>query len=225
MSNINLTEVTTSQQLYLREDINLPNTTKIDIKIQIQDINSSDLYVYECYTEVQEQKIEVPFIIEDLITGKDIEISKIKQLKNTIYVKNDNISKVISENLVKVNNNYLIAHWMKTALAEIGIKEIKGSKHEPRVLEYHKSSASWLNTDEIPWCASFVNWVMEKEGYTTISNSFRAKSWKNFGKEIKKPVYGAIAIKSRKGGGHVAFIIGKSKDDKYLYVLGGNQNN
>jgi poly(3-hydroxyalkanoate) synthetase len=31
-------------------------------------------------------------------------------------------------------------------------------------------------------------------------------------------------VKSRlSGGGHVAFVVGKSSDDKYLYMLGGKQ--
>jgi len=40
-----------------------------------------------------------------------------------------------------------------------------------------------------------------------------------------KPVSGAIGIKSRSGGGHVAFVVGQSADGNYLYMLGGNQSN
>ena len=31
-------------------------------------------------------------------------------------------------------------------------------------------------------------------------------------------------LKSRKEGGHVSFVVGKSPDGKALYMLGGNQN-
>ena len=57
-----------------------------------------------------------------------------------------------------------------------------------------------------------------------VRDAFRAKEWKAFGKEIATPVHGAIAIKSRSGGGHVAFVVGKSSDGKALYMLGGNQS-
>lgn len=65
---------------------------------------------------------------------------------------------------------------------------------------------------------------MKKHKHSPPSNAFRAKEWKNFGKVITSPVYGAIGVKSRKGGGHVAFIVGKSKDDEYYFMLGGNQS-
>ena len=32
-----------------------------------------------------------------------------------------------------------------------------------------------------------------------------------------------LEIYCRKGGGHVAIVMGQSKDGKHLYVLGGNQ--
>ncbi len=115
------------------------------------------------------------------------------------------------------------APWMKIAKGELGVKEIFGSKHNKRILEYHKVSGGF-STDEVPWCASFVNWVMKQAGYTTVSAPARAKSWENFGKKITTPIYGSIGVKSRKGGGHVAFIVGKSEDGKYYYMLGGNQH-
>ena len=49
------------------------------------------------------------------------------------------------------------------------------------------------------------------------------KSWKYFGKTVNDPIFGAIAIKSRKGGGHVGFVVGKSASGKELFILGGNQ--
>jgi uncharacterized protein (TIGR02594 family) len=46
----------------------------------------------------------------------------------------------------------------------------------------------------------------------------------NFGRKIQDPVYGAIAIKTRDGGGHVSFVVGQSSDGKSLFMLGGNQD-
>jgi len=116
--------------------------------------------------------------------------------------------------------------WLATAKAEIGQKEIKGATANPKILKYFKASKFWGKDDSggaNAWCASFVAWVMKQHNYAPPKNAFRAKEWKNFGKTISKPVIGTIGIKSRNGGGHVAFIVGKSKDDKYYYMLGGNQ--
>ena len=116
---------------------------------------------------------------------------------------------------------------MKTALQELGQKEESGSKANQRILEYFKSSKFWGKDDSggaNAWCASFTSWVMQQHKHTPPENAFRAKAWENFGKVIEKPVYGAIGIKSRAGGGHVAFVMGQSADGQYLYMLGGNQS-
>lgn len=117
--------------------------------------------------------------------------------------------------------------WMATAQHELGEHEISGSKANPKILAYFKSAKFWGTDDsgkENAWCASFTAWVMEQHGYTPPKNSFRAKSWANFGTKVINPTYGAIGIKSRTGGGHVAFVVGASQDGKSLYMLGGNQS-
>lgn len=117
--------------------------------------------------------------------------------------------------------------WMNTAQQELGQKEIAGSKANPRIMAYHKAAKYAAKDDSggvNAWCASFIAWVMTQNGYQPVHHAMGAKSWTHFGKKIKSPVYGAIAIKSRKGGGHVAFVVGRSRDNKYLYMLGGNQS-
>ena len=116
---------------------------------------------------------------------------------------------------------------MKTAKAEIGVAEVKGKHNSnPRILEYFKASKFWGKDDsgaKNAWCGSFVAWVMQQNGISPVKAAYRAKSWKKFGTKIKRPVYGAIGIKSRKGGGHVAFIVGQNKLGNQYYMLGGNQ--
>lgn len=115
-----------------------------------------------------------------------------------------------------------VPNWIKTAMKEIGVKEIHGKEHNERVLEYHEVSGGFT-TDEVPWCASYVNWVMLQHGYDTVKYPARAKSWLHFGKTSIVPIVGSIAVKSRTGGGHVGFVIGQNTDGD-IYVLGGNQN-
>lgn len=112
---------------------------------------------------------------------------------------------------------------LKIALKEIGTKEIIGPKHSKQVLKYH-SVAGGFTTDEVPWCGSFVAWVMLQAHYQIVKYPARALSWKDFGIHIDEPVTGAIAVKTRKGGGHVCIVVGENEDGKLLCV-GGNQNN
>jgi len=109
-----------------------------------------------------------------------------------------------------------------------GEAEIPGIKANPQIVEYFKASKFWGSDDsggQNAWCGSFVAWVMQQNKMEPVKNAFRAKEWASFGKPLDKPVFGAIGIKSRKGGGHVAFVVGQSADGNYLYMLGGNQSN
>lgn len=128
--------------------------------------------------------------------------------------------------ILKMPATYAV--WMKTAINELGESEVSGSKANPRILTYFKASKFWGTDDsggQNAWCASFVSWVMKQHQIEPVKNAFRAKEWSNFGKKIDKPLYGAIGIKTRRGGGHVAFVVGQSADGNSLYMLGGNQNN
>lgn len=108
------------------------------------------------------------------------------------------------------------------AYSEMGQKEIPGSNDNPRIVEYHQSTSLKASDDETPWCASFVNWVLKQMGEKG-TNSAAAKSFATWGKELKAPVKGCIAVFTRDGGGHVAFVDHVTGD--YVYCLGGNQSN
>lgn len=118
-------------------------------------------------------------------------------------------------------NNLRVPNWVKTAMKEIGVQETLGKGNTERVLDYHAISGGY-SQDSVAWCGSFVNWVMKENAFETVSIPARAKSWLKFGEQVTDPIIGAIAVKSRKGGGHVCFVIGKNGD--HLYCLGGNQS-
>jgi uncharacterized protein (TIGR02594 family) len=52
----------------------------------------------------------------------------------------------------------------------------------------------------------------------------RALAWATHGVALDRPCYGAIAVKTRNGGGHVGFVVGRDQAGR-LMILGGNQNN
>jgi len=116
------------------------------------------------------------------------------------------------------------AKWIRYAYAELGTKEIPGRGSNKRVEQYHSAAGGKGWSDAVPWCASFVSFVMIKAGFNIPKYPARALSWAKFGVSAGRPVYGSIAVKKRKGGGHVTFVVGRSQDEKYVYCLGGNQN-
>lgn len=124
--------------------------------------------------------------------------------------------------------------WYPIAKAEFGVSEnTLIGKHNKRIIEFHSTTTLKATTDEVPWCSSFVNWVMTKSGHKG-TNSALAKSWLKWGSELKIPREGAIVVLKRKNkksdsstgsstGYHVAFFIRKTS--KHITLLGGNQGN
>lgn len=112
--------------------------------------------------------------------------------------------------------------WIAEARKHIGITEVKGIKHNPKILEYWKLiKRGGIKDDETPWCAGFAGAVLELVGI--VSSRFEsAKSYLTWGVGLNKPIYGCIAVLTRQGGGHVGFVVGKTSTGDIL-ILGGNQ--
>ena len=127
--------------------------------------------------------------------------------------------------------------WIKIARDCIGHREIKGSKHNPIVLELWQAAFEATNqpvtapfkNDETAWCGGFVGGVFAKAGlYHHIPKSFAmARSWSKAGTKLTKPAYGCVVVFWRGSpngtSGHVGFVVGKDKFGN-LMVLGGNQS-
>lgn len=126
-----------------------------------------------------------------------------------------------------LNAGSTMAPWLRTAYGEVGVSEVRGSRHNARILDYH-AAAGRAQTDEIPWCASFVNWCLEQAGINGTSSAWSLSflNWVN-GRTINEPVYGCIAvIDNGNHRGHVGFVVGTATSNPSHYVLlGGNQSN
>jgi uncharacterized protein (TIGR02594 family) len=113
--------------------------------------------------------------------------------------------------------------WLVEAEKFIGLKEISGPKNNSTVVDFWKRiHLSGISNDEVPWCAAFVGAVLENVGMKSTRSGL-AKSYLNWGIALKTPALGSIVVFTRKGGGHVGFVVGKDKNGN-LYVLGGNQS-
>lgn len=124
-----------------------------------------------------------------------------------------------------LSNHQLRAAIWEIAQGEIGVKEIRGRRHNSRILEYHKTTGAF-STDEIAWCSSFVNWVC-KEIDIKGTGKATARSWMKWGKATTKPQRGDVVVfwRGKKTGwqGHVALY--SHRVGNKIYVLGGNQSN
>ena len=112
--------------------------------------------------------------------------------------------------------------WLTEARKHIGLKEIKGDKHHPEIVQFWKDiKRGGIKDDETPWCAAFVGAMLERVGVK--STRFEsAKSYLDWGQVLTQPVVGCIVIFTREGGGHVGFVVGRDTKGNLL-VLGGNQ--
>jgi uncharacterized protein (TIGR02594 family) len=136
------------------------------------------------------------------------------------------------------------ADWMKVAFDEAALPPSQRSEwpdpgENPRILKYFDETSPWFEAlkkggDEVDWCAAFVNWCLQRSGYSGTghpgSRSFFWNKNHNFVK-IKEPIYGSIAVFRdqpfgdptwQSGTGHVGFVVDWS--DSHLTLLGGNQN-
>ncbi|WKB52254.1 TIGR02594 family protein [Eleftheria terrae] len=123
--------------------------------------------------------------------------------------------------------------YLRVAVAEVGVRQQQeAGLHNPRILEYHKTTSYKAADDETAWCSSFVNWVVQQAG-SHGTGSAAAKSWLNWGTSVPEPVAGDIVVLKKKTSGHsqatgstsgyhVGFFL--SKTATHVHVLGGNQS-
>lgn len=114
--------------------------------------------------------------------------------------------------------------WFTVARGEIGQKEVAGSGDNPRVVEYHATTTLKATEDSVSWCSSFVNWCFKQAGIKGTNNA-AARSWLNWGTELKEPKQGCVVIYWRVAPdswqGHVGFV--DRVEAGKIYTLGGNQ--
>jgi uncharacterized protein (TIGR02594 family) len=119
----------------------------------------------------------------------------------------------------------------------VGLREIKGPKHNPTILGWLKKHAKNIgrwgrSRDETPWCAVFVSHCLSEAGHNTTGHAL-ASSYLTYGKPAKL-ILGAVVVIKRKQSGkdrttgsragfHVGFLIRVTRD--HYIILGGNQGN
>lgn len=117
----------------------------------------------------------------------------------------------------------------------IGTKEVAGVVDNPQIVAMLRLDDDWPESDEVPWCSAFVNWICWFARLPR-SKSLRARSWLRVGRrvELDQAKHGDVVVLKRgkgeqpgpdviKAPGHVGFYAGRFDD--FVEVLGGNQKN
>jgi uncharacterized protein (TIGR02594 family) len=114
--------------------------------------------------------------------------------------------------------------WLTKAREYIGLREIRGPKHNPTIIRWLERLNAWWRDDETPWCGVFTAAVMQEVGLPYPKLYMRASVWKDYGANLRAShvAPGAILVFTRNGGGHVGFYVGE--DATHYHVLGGNQS-
>lgn len=108
----------------------------------------------------------------------------------------------------------------------LGIKEIVGPKHDPKIMTWAKELGleKVYTSDEIAWCGLFIAHVCRVSGIDVVKDPLWAKNWAKWGTKQVIAMLGDVLVFTRPGGGgHVGIYVGE--DDNNYHVLGGNQGN
>jgi uncharacterized protein (TIGR02594 family) len=114
--------------------------------------------------------------------------------------------------------------WIEIARSYIGVKEVKGLKHESLILRMWKAiKRGGIKDDETPWCSAFVGACLEEAGIVS-SRYESAKSYLAWGIPCNL-IYGCVLVLTRSGGSgyHVGYAVGIDADGN-VQVLSGNQS-
>lgn len=111
-----------------------------------------------------------------------------------------------------------------------GMNWQRNGKNPNIIASYQVSGFEWP-TDELPWAATFVTWVLAVANINGLRN-MSSQSYSIFGDEVdwrtwtKVRKNDIVILKSRsKPGGHVGFIQTYNPRNATFELLGGNQSN
>jgi uncharacterized protein (TIGR02594 family) len=120
---------------------------------------------------------------------------------------------------------------LQIAMSQIGTKEIKGREHNKTIVSYaHEIGLKWINDDETPWCAIFVNWCLKKAGLPYLKSAL-ARDGIKLGISIDdyqvRPGDIVVFWRGDRNGtkGHEAIFLGFDKEGEHIFCIGGNQGN
>ena len=83
----------------------------------------------------------------------------------------------------------------------------------------------WIGTNPTGktrlWCARFMNFVLDRLGYRGTGSDL-AMSFRDYGHRVSGPELGAIAVLSRRGGGHVGIVSAVDANGNPVIISGNH---
>ncbi|OCC01851.1 hypothetical protein BA190_26935 [Labrys sp. WJW] len=112
--------------------------------------------------------------------------------------------------------------WLVEARKDLGLREAPGPKDNPDVVRmFAEAGHPEVKHDAVAWCAAAVGAWLARAGIKG-TGSLWALDYAKWGQALPGPRLGAIAVKRRRGGGHVTLVVGGAGDR--VFCLGGNQD-
>ncbi|MGO4337888.1 TIGR02594 family protein [Labrys sp. KB_33_2] len=112
--------------------------------------------------------------------------------------------------------------WLTAARKDLGIREGVGTADNPRVIQmFARAGHPEVKHDSTAWCAAAIGDWLAQAGIKG-TGSLWALDYLKWGVALPGPILGAIAVKTRPGGGHVTLVVGAGSGR--VYCLGGNQS-
>ncbi|HWW46529.1 MAG TPA: TIGR02594 family protein [Xanthobacteraceae bacterium] len=116
--------------------------------------------------------------------------------------------------------------WLLLARKYIGVREIKGPRHEQQIVKWWEAIGAPFRDDETAWCGAMVGGVLSEAGLPIVSGGAAARNWLKLPVKLDRPAVGCVVVfwrGTRDGAlGHVGFVVGQDRFGN-LMVLGGNQ--
>ena len=127
-----------------------------------------------------------------------------------------------------------VASVVWVAMQDLGVSELAGSDHHPRIVEAHRTTTlpPRAHRDEVPWCSSMVNlWQLEAGNPGT--NNALARSWARWGVKSQGEAGDVCLLKRLKRrsdrrtgsrtGYHVGIFLNMSRG--HVVMISGNTDN
>lgn len=116
--------------------------------------------------------------------------------------------------------------WLREIFALEGLKEIVGSKDEPKIVAFFAEARHPdVKDDETAWCAAAAHAMLGRAGVKG-TGKLNARSYLDWGTKVTKPQRGDVVVIKRGTStwqGHVFFWLGETADR--IWGIGGNQGN
>jgi uncharacterized protein (TIGR02594 family) len=133
-------------------------------------------------------------------------------------------------NIASDGTRFAMPVWLRLAYSHHGLREIVGRHHNAEILRWWERLSLPFKDDETPWCAGFVNAMVQAAGLPIVGKNRAAAlgwRWNGYGTRLDGPAFGAIMSMERPGkpgSGHMTFVAGRDKNGNIM-GLGGNQGN